>query len=179
MVMKTFLTYGFIMTLAGAFVSLGLHFGGFQADPAKLKLSQNISIITGLAIGITCLLLGMREKRAATPADKSWGYGSALGTGVMIALFGILFGAIYNYAYFAYINPSFQEIVLEAQIMAMEEKNVPASQIDAAIPMMQKFMSPGVMTAFGAIMGFFWLLVLSLILAAFVKNRPVAAPPAA
>lgn len=177
--MKTSLTYGFIMTLASALLGLGLFFGGFHADPAKLKLGQNIGLILGLVIGITCLLLGMREKRALTPADKSWGYGSALGTGVMIALFGTVLGAVYNYAYFAYINPGFQEIVLEAQIMAMEEKGLSAAQIDSAIPMMQKFMSPVAMTAFGGIMGFLWLLVLSLILAAFVKNRPVVAPPAA
>ncbi len=176
--MKTYLTYGFIMTLASAFLGLGLYFGGFHADPAKFQLGQNIGIVLGIAIGITCLLLGMREKRAATPPEKPWGYGSALGTGVMIALFGSILGAIYNYAYFAYINPGFQEIVLEAQIMAMEAKNVPAAQIDAAIPMMEKFMSPGVMTIFGALMGFFWLLVISLILAAFVKNRPAVASPA-
>jgi hypothetical protein len=176
--MKTYLTYGFIMTLASAFLGLGLYFGGFHADPAKLQLGQNIGIVLGIVIGIVCLLLGMREKRATTTAEKSWGYGSALGTGVMIALFGTLMGAVYNYAYFAYINPGFQEVVLDAQIMAMEEKGLSAAQIDSAIPMMEKFMSPAVMTAFGAIMGFFWLLVLSLILAAFVKNRPVVAPPA-
>ena len=122
--MKTYLTYGFIMTLASAFLGLGLYFGGFHADPAKLQLGQNIGIVLGIVIGIVCLLLGMREKRATTTAEKSWGYGSALGTGVMIALFGTLMGAVYNYAYFAYINPGFQEVVLDAQIMAMEEKRM-------------------------------------------------------
>ncbi len=170
--MKTYLTYGFLMTLGTSLVNLALHFGGFYADPAKLQFAQTASIILALVIGITCLLFGMREKRDLTPADKNWGYGSALGTGVMIGLFACLLGAIYNYAYFAFINPDLREVMLEAQIIAMEEKGVPASQIDAAEPFIRKWLSPGVMTAMGTVMGFFWNLVLSLIVAAFVRNRP-------
>jgi hypothetical protein len=176
--MKTYLTYGFIMTLAGAFVNLGLHFSGFYADPEKFQTAQNIGIVGGLVITITGLLLGMRDKRAGTPADKPWGYGSALGTGVMIALFASILSAVYNYAYFAFINPGFSDIVVEAQLAAMEAKNVPAAHIDGAEPMIRKFSSPGVMTAMGLVMGFLWSVVISLIVAAFVRNRPAAAPPA-
>ncbi|MEY3775915.1 MAG: hypothetical protein RLZZ129_2695 [Verrucomicrobiota bacterium] len=177
--MKTYLTYGFIMTLAGAFVNLGLHFSGFYADPEKLKMAQNIGIITGLAITITGVLLGMRDKRAGTPADKPWGYGSALGTGVMIGLFSCILSAFYNYAYFAFINPDFTEIVVEAQLAAMEAKNIPAAHIDGAEPMIRKFSSPGVMTVMGMIMGFLWTVVISLVVAAFVKNRPAGTAVAA
>jgi hypothetical protein len=172
--MKTSLTYGFIMTLCGAFVSLALHFTGLQTDVENLKLAQNISLITGIIIGVTCILLGMREKRAATPADRPWGYGSALGTGVMIGLFGALFGAVYNYVYFAYIFPDFREVILQAQIAAMEAKNIPSAQIDAAEPFIRKWLSPVIMTVTGAIMVFVWNLVISLIVAAVVKNRPAA-----
>jgi hypothetical protein len=176
--MKTYLTYGFIMTLASAFLGLALYFGGLHDDPAKFKLAQNIGYVVGLAIGIVCLLLGMREKRAATPPEKSWGYGSAFGAGVMISLISSVFSTIYNYAYFAYINPRFSELLVEFQIMEMEAKNVPAAHIDAAMPMLEMFARPGVMSAMGLVGGFLILLVLSLILAAFVKNRPVTAPPA-
>lgn len=174
--MKTSLVYGFIMALCGAFVSLILHFTGLQTDVEKLKLAQNIGMVTGIIIAVTCILLGMREKRAATPADKPWGYGSALGTGVMIGLFGALFGAIYNYAYFAFIFPDFSEVVLQAQMAAMEAKNVPSAQIEAAEPFIRKMLSPAIMTVTGAIMVFVWNLIIALIVAAFVKNRPAAAP---
>ncbi|HRJ48154.1 MAG TPA: DUF4199 domain-containing protein [Opitutaceae bacterium] len=175
--MKTYLTYGFIMTLAGALLGLGLFFGGFHSDPAKLKLAQNLGYLIGFVIGIACLLLGMREKRAATPPEKSWGYGSAFGTGVMISLFSSLFSAIYNYAYFAYINPGFSELFVEFQIMEMEAKKFPTAHIDSAMPMLEMIARPGVMTAMGLFGGFLILLVLSLIVAAFVKNRPVTSPP--
>lgn len=174
--MKTSITYGFIMTLCGAFVGLGLYFTGFHADADKLKIAQNISIVVGIIISVSCILLGMREKRANTPGDKPWGYGSALGTGVMIGLFGTLFGSVYNYVYFAYIDPNFREVVLQAQIAALEAKNLSAAQIEQAEPYIRPWLSPVAMTATGAVMTFIWNLVISLVVAAFVKNRPAAAP---
>lgn len=177
--MKTSLTYGFIMTLCGAFVGLGLYFGGLHSDPEKLKMAQTIGLVLGIVISVTCTLLGMREKRANTPADKSWGYGSALGTGVMIGLFGAIFGAVYNYCYFALIDPNFREVVLQAQIAALEAKNVPPAQIERAEPFIRPWLSPGAMTATGAVMAFVWNLVISLIVAAVVKNRPAGAAPVA
>lgn len=171
--MKTSVTYGFIMALCGAFVGLALFFSGYHADPDKLKLAQNIGLFTGIIISVACILIGMREKRADTPAAKPWGYGSALGTGVMIGLFGALFGAVYNYAYFAYINPNFNEVVLQAQLAALEAKNVSSAQIERAEPLIRKWLNPAIMTVTGAVMVFIWNLVISLIVAAFVKNRPV------
>jgi hypothetical protein len=175
--MKIPLTYGFIMTLCGAFVSLGLFFSGLHSDPDKLKLAQTIALVLGVVISVTCTLLGMREKRANTPADKPWGYGAALGTGVMIGLFGTIFGAVYNYCYFAFIDPSFQEVVLQAQIAALEAKNLSSAQIEQAEPYIRPWLKPGAMTATGAVMAFIWSLVISLIVAAFVKARPDNAAP--
>lgn len=175
--MKTSLTYGFIMTLCGAFVGLGLFFAGLHSDPDKLKLAQTIALVLGVVISVTCTLLGMREKRANTPADKAWGYGAALGTGVMIGLFNTIFGAVYNYCYFAFIDPNFQEVVLQAQIAALEAKNLSPAQIEQAEPYIRPWLSPGAMTATGAVMAFIWNLVISLIVAAFVKTRPDNAAP--
>ena len=175
--MKTTLTYGFIMTLCGAFVSLGLYLTGFHSDPDKLKLAQTIGLVLAVAISVACTLLGMREKRANTPADKPWGYGSALGTGVMIGLFGAIFGAVYNYCYFAFIDPNFREVVLQAQLAALEAKNLSPTQIEQAEPFIRPWLSPGAMTATGAVMAFIWNVVISLIVAAFVKNRPDQAVP--
>ncbi len=175
--MKTSLTYGFIMTLCGAFVGLGMFFGGLHSDPDKLKLAQTIGLVLGLVISVACVLLGMREKRANTPADKAWGYGAALGTGVMIGLFGTIFGAVYNYCYFAFIDPNFREVVLQAQLTALEAKNLSSAQIEGAEPYIRPWLSPGAMTATGAVMAFIWNLVISLVVAAFVKNRPASSEP--
>jgi len=175
--MKTSLTYGFIMTLCGAFVSLGLYFSGLHSDPDKLKLAQTVGLVLGVIISVACTLLGMREKRANTPADKPWGYGSALGTGVMIGLFATIFSAVYNYCYFAFIDPNFREVVMQAQIAGLEAKNLSPAQIEQAEPYIRPWLSPGAMTATGAVMSFIWNLVISLIVAAFVKARPDTGAP--
>ncbi len=174
--MKISVTYGFIMTLCSAFVSLALFFSGYHAEPDKLKIAQYIGMVAGIIISVACILIGMREKRANTPVEKPWGYGSALGTGVMIGLFGALFGAVYNYAYFAYIDPNFHEVIMQAQITALEARNLSSAQIERAEPMIRKMLSPVIMTVSGAIMTFIWNLVIALILAAFVKIRAASDP---
>jgi len=75
--MKHAITYGFYMALAGAFLVLALYFGGLHDSAEKMKLGQTIGMIGGIAISVGAMLMGVREKRSLTPADKKWGYGSA------------------------------------------------------------------------------------------------------
>ena len=61
--MKTYLLYGFISSLAGAFLTLILYFAGFHSDPAKLAMAGWIGGLVGLAIVITCITLGVKARR--------------------------------------------------------------------------------------------------------------------
>ena len=181
--MKTPLTYGFISALGGALLTLGLYFAGFHESVEKLQSGQNIGAVLGIAILVTALALGMREKRANAPAETEWGYGSAFGTGVAIAAFSALFSAVFSYLYLAVINPNFPELVFQAQQAKMEAKGLSATQIANAEPMMRKFMSPIVMTLMGSIMNFIFGLIFSAIVAIFFRQpRPAVvvtdAPPA-
>jgi len=182
--MKTSLTYGFIAALIAALISMGSYFAGWHDTPEKLDTAHNVGMLLGTVAGIVCLVLGMKEKRALTPADKNWGYGSALATGVMIGLFAALIGSIYSYCYFSLINPHITDVIYQAQVAKMEAKGMSLDQIERAEPMMRKFMSPVVMTISGFVMTLVFNTVLSLIVAAFLKNRPagasfVAEPPVA
>ncbi|MCC6415314.1 MAG: DUF4199 domain-containing protein [Opitutaceae bacterium] len=172
--MKTSLTYGFIMALGTSLVSLALFFLGFHDDPAKVQTSQNISMVLNTAIAIICIVLGMREKRALTPADKNWGYGSALGTGLMVSLWGALFATLYTYCYFALINPAMGDVIYQAQVLKMEEAGMSSADIARAEPIMRKWMSPVVITIMGFFMIFIFNVLISFIAAIFVKNRPAA-----
>lgn len=179
--MKTPLTYGAIMAIAGAALTLALYFAGFHESAEKLGTSQWIGTLGGLTIGIACLSLAMREKRENFPATANWGYGSALGGGVLTGLIASAFSLVFAYVYFAIINPSMSEVILQSQIAAMEAKGVSASQIAQAEPMIRKWMSPGVMTFFQGFFGFIWSLLLSLIIAIFFRQRvssaTAGAPP--
>jgi hypothetical protein len=182
--MKIPLTYGAAMAIAGALLTLILFFAGFHDTAEKMQsgFAQTIAIIGPLGIAVACLALAMRDKRANTPADMPWGYGSAFGTGVMTGLFSALFGAVFAYVYFAVLNPDMADVVYQMQVSKMEAKGMPSDRIDAAEQIMRKMLSPIMMTTFQTFFGFLWTVVLSLIIAIFYKRRPVggenlATPP--
>lgn len=170
--MKTSLTYGAVMAIAGAVLTLLLFFAGFHDSGEKMKLAQWIGGLGGVAIGVTCLTLAIREKRALFPVDADWGYGAALGGGVLTGLWASLFGLVTAYVYFAILNPGFSDVIYQTQVTAMEARGMTAAQIERAEPMMRKWMSPIVMTIMQGFMGFIWSVLLSLLVAIFLRKRP-------
>jgi hypothetical protein len=124
----------------------------------------------------------MRDKRAQFPAEEDWGYGSAVGIGVLTGLFGSLFGLVTTYLYFGIINPGFSDLIFQAQAAAMAEKGMSAAQIEKIEPMIRKWLSPVAMTLLQGFMGFIWSTLLSLLIAIFFRRRApapggMAAPP--
>ncbi len=175
------LFFGSAMAFAGAVLTLLMFFAGLHDDVEKLKTAQWVGTIGGVAIGVTTLALAMKEKRRTFTTEEDWGYGNALGVGVLSGLVGALFGAVFAYLYFGVINPGLSDLMVQAQIAGMEQAGVPAGQIEKTEPMMRKWMSPPAMTVFQAIFGFIWSTVLSLIIAIFYRKRPAVqdAMPAA
>lgn len=175
--MKLPLVYGLAMAAGGALLNVVLYLAGFHESTDKLPAAQVIGTVVGLGIVIACLALAMKHKRASYPADAEWGYGPALGVGVLTSLVGALFGAVFSYVYFAFINPDMSEVILQAQVEKMEAAGISAAKIEQAQPMMKKWMSPGVMTVMQLFFGVIFGIVLSLIVAIFFRKREVVAPP--
>jgi hypothetical protein len=174
--MKTPLIYGAAMAIGGALLTLILFFAGFHDSAEKMGsgIAQSLGMVGGLLIAVVCLVLAMRDKRANTSPDLPWGYGSALGTGVLTGLFSALFGAIFTYIYFAFLNPGVTNIMYEVELAKMEARGTPPEQIDAAEGMMRFMFSPGMATLVQTIVGIVVIVILSLIIAIFYKNRPAA-----
>jgi hypothetical protein len=172
--MKTYLIYGLAWAIAGAVLAVTLYLLGFHSDPAKLTSAQIIGGLGGLAIAVICITLGTKARRAETPATEEFGYGRALGAGVMIALFGALFGSITTYAYAKFINPEFVDVIVQAQVQKLEEKKLTAAQIEGAEKMIRMMSSPGVQACFGFIGTILFGTVISLVTAAVLKRS--AAP---
>ena len=176
--MKTPLTYGFLMTIAAAVMAISLYLLGYHSDASKFGTAQTIGIIGGLAIGITCITLGVKARRAEIPANEPFGYGRALGTGVMIALFASLFGIVTNFAYVNFINPGISDLIVQAEIAKLEAKGLSGAQLEGAEKMIRVMTGPVAYTAMGFLGGFLFGTLISLVVAAFLK-RPAAAdgPP--
>lgn len=168
------------MTLSGAALMLLLYFLGFQSSVEKFQTGQWIGGISGVVISAVFLALAMREKRADFPAVEDWGYGNALGAGVLTGLAASVFGIATGYFYFFVLNPEFSEISYQAQIRAMEASGKPADYVARAEPAIRMMSKPAVLFVFQTIGGFFFSLIISLIVAIFFRKRElpaVAAPP--
>jgi hypothetical protein len=161
------------MAIAGALLTFALFFGGFHENVEKMQSSfaQAIAVLGPLVIAIVCLALAMRDKRSTTPPDAPWGYGSAFGVGVLTALFGALFSAVFAYIYFAFLNPGMADVLYDMQVAKMEEQGSSTQQIESAEKMMRVMLSPAAMSIFQTISGFLMTTVIALVVAIFFKKR--------
>ena len=168
--MKTYLTYGSAMAGGGFLLILVLYILGFHSDPAKLDTAQWVGGCGSLGIAITCIVLGTKARRAQVPSTEGFGYGSALGTGVLIALFASLLGLATTFLYNGVINPHFTEVMMQAQANKMEAKGLSADQIEKIQGMSAMFMKLPVLMVSGFLFNMFFGTVISLISAAFLKR---------
>ncbi len=173
--MKTPLIYGALLAIGTAILTLLLFFAGLHDSPAAMQTASWIGLPGSAAISITALAFAMREKRADPLPSGTWGYGSAVGVGMLTALVGVLLGGIFNYLYFSIINPRAVDTLLQSQLYAMEAKGMSAAQMDQAEPMMRRWMTPGLITLAQAFTGFISLIVLTLLVAIFYRQRPAEA----
>jgi hypothetical protein len=180
--MKTYLTYGAAMAIAGAMLLMLLYLLGFHSDPAKLTMAQIVGSCGGLVISIICITLGIRARRAEIPPSEEFGYSRALGAGFMVTLFSSLFGIVTWIVYAKFINPDFHDIIVQAQMHAMEAKGMKPEQIEAAEKVIRTMTSPFIQAVFSFFGGLVMGTIISLVAAAFLKRPAVAivpeAPPA-
>jgi Protein of unknown function (DUF4199) len=176
--MKTYLTYGFAMAIAGVLLNLVLYFAGFHSDASKFGTAQLIGGLVGLGIGITGIVLGIQARRAEVmAANEDFGYGRALGAGVMIALFSALFGMLTGYLYMQVINPGMTDLMVQHQVSKMEAAGLSADKVEQMETITRKMMSPAIMAAMSFLMAMFGGTVISLISAAFLKRSASDVPP--
>ncbi len=104
-------------------------------------------------------------------------YGSAVKTGVLIALFASIIMAAYTYIFYQFIDPAYVNVILNAQEEALVEKNLSQEMIDVQMDMVKKFMTPmylALFTVFGFVI---FGLIISLITSIFVrKEKPFFDP---
>jgi len=174
--MKPYLTYGAFIAISNAAITLVLYLAGFHTDPAKLQTGNFVAGAAGLVIGISLLVIGIRAKRATVPETKEFNYGLALGAGVMISLFAVLFGTAFQFIYQSFINPGFADVLLQAQTAKLEAAGLSSDQIDKATQVMRMMTKPVVQAAMGFFGGMVMSVIISLIVAAFLRRKAVEAP---
>jgi hypothetical protein len=174
--MKSYLPYSSFIAIGNAVITLVLYLAGFHTDPAKLQTANYIAGAAGLALGIGFLVVGIRAKRALVPATEEFSYGMALGSGVLISLFAVLFGAAFQFIYQSFINPGFADVLIQAQAIQLEAKGIPSDQIEKIAQFTRMMTKPAVQAVIGIIGGMIFSVIICLIAAALLKRKAVETP---
>ena len=172
--MNTKFTYALIMTIVQAVFNLLLYFTGYQTE--KLATGQYLNWIA-LPITFALLWLGIKAVREES-ADKSLSYGQGVGAGTLISLYSGLMSGVYTYIHFKFVAPDFFDFQLEMIRTKWIAAGMNSTQIEQAEGFTRKFMNAGISAIMTPIMAVIFGLVLSLIIAAFLKRpAPAAVPP--
>jgi Protein of unknown function (DUF4199) len=123
----------------------------------------------GLIIMLIGLTMGIRERR-----DKELNgyisYGGAFGTGMMISLVIALISIVTTFLMFSVIAPDEIGEIAKKQQQALEAKGMSQDQVQQAMDIAQKFMTPTWFVIWGIIGILFFGCIINLILAAILKR---------
>ena len=173
--MSTKFIYALTLTICGAVFNLLMFFTGLQTE--KLATGQYFQWIP-LVLNIVVLWLGIKAVREEIEG-KYLTYGQGVGAGTLISLYSGLMSAVYTYIHFKFVNPNF----FDYQVVQMREKwaakGLTDGQMEQAESMMRKFSGPGIYAISTPIIVVFIGVILSLIIAAFLKRNPPAENQAA
>lgn len=168
--MGTKFTFALTLTIIQAVFSLLLYFTGYQTE--KLATGQYLQWV-GFVIIFIVLWMGIKAVREERP-HQALTYGQGVGTGVLISLISGAMSSVYAFIHFKFINTSFVDYQMEILRGKWAEAGLSDTQIEQAENMTRMMMGPA-MTAIMTFVGMCIVgLVLSLIIAAFLKR---AAPP--
>jgi hypothetical protein len=173
--MKPYLKYGLLAAGTGIIISMLTYLLGMD----KTDAGQYIGWINAVVM-IIAMIMVIKERR-----DKELGgyieFGQAFGTATMTLLIAAAVTAVYTYFYMAVINPSMHDYIIQKQQQGMEEKGLSQEQIDAAMNMTEKFMTPTMMSVFSFLMAMVLGMIIALIIAAIMKKpnpNPFGSPAA-
>ena len=174
--MSTKITYALILTVVGAVLRLLLYFTGFETE--KVATGQYLNWLM-IPVVVAIYWFGLKAVRDEKP-HQAMSYGQGVGAGVVIALFSAIFSAIYNFIHVKFINPNFADYQIEMAREKWAQAGLASAQMEQAETVTRMFLSPGMQAVMTLVLGVLFGLIVSLIVAAFVK-RPlpagVEAPP--
>lgn len=166
--MSTTLLYGIILAVGNILLTLVGFFLGFQTE--KINDGTWFGFFPFI-LSVVVLWLGIRAVREENE-NKALTYGKGVGSGMMIALYAGIIGAIYVYAHFSFINPNFPDYLIEASRPKWAAIGMPDASMEAAEKAIRMFTKPGLQAATSFAFSMIASLIVSLITAAFLKQSP-------
>ncbi len=164
-VKKIALPYGLLLALTTIVISVIVYVLGMTYDqPWWQSLLNFLAMIGFIVYGI---------KAYKNDNENYLALRDALKTGLAIALVAGLIGSIFSWLFVTVIEPEFAVNMLEATRVKMinDNPNMTQEQMDMALGMTEKMMSPGILVAFSVIASLFMGFIISLISGLIMKNN--------
>jgi hypothetical protein len=172
--MGTKFTYALILTIVGAVFRLLMYFTGFETE--KLAIGQYFNWAM-LPVIFAIYWMALKAVREENP-HQALTYGQGVGAGFLISLMSSVMSAIYTFIHLKFINTNFADYQIEVLRQRWVEAGLGDAQMEQAENMTRMMMGPGISAGFALIMGCVFGLIISLIVAAFVKRpAPAGAEP--
>lgn len=155
--------YGIITGFVSIIFSLILYMTG-------LHLNKGLSYL-GMIIPVVGIVLAYKHFKSENAGYMS--YAQGLGLGTTLAVVAGVLSSIFTYIYLKFIDGSIIEQIRNASVEELEKNGMSDEQIEQAMSMTESFTSPEMMFVFGIVGAAFWGFIVSLIVAAIMKNsRP-------
>lgn len=157
--------YGLIMAVVSIAYFVILNLTG-------VDMSQGIGRWASLIYTIAIIFLA--HKYFKENGDGFMSIGQGVGIGFWISLISSVISSAFTYVYIKFVDTTFIEQMMDKQREAMAESdNLSDEQIDQAMEMTAKFMTPGMMLVFGIVFGIIIMVICALVISLFTKkNNP-------
>lgn len=156
------LNYGVYLGIISILVNVVLY-----ATDSLIENSWIGGIVSFLAM-IVILVLGIKKFKFDN--NNILSFGQAVKVGVGIAIVSAVIGIVYNLIFLNFIEPDFQNQMLEVQKQAWEEANMTSEQIESAAEMTKRFSNPAITSAISIVAAAFFGFIISAIAGAIMKR---------
>ncbi|MDY0343839.1 MAG: DUF4199 domain-containing protein [Lentimicrobium sp.] len=156
------LRYGLLTGIAYILLSLLFYSFGLSQQ-SWVGYASFVVLIAGIIMGT----VAYRDKHSGGYLS----YGRSLATGVLISLVAGIVMAVYSYLFFKFFEPGMIDSMMDVAAQSLADKGMAEDQIDQAMSITGKFMTPIWMAVISIFSLTFYGTIFSLITSIFIKKE--------
>jgi len=156
--------YSVILSVIVIIYGLIIYYSGLLGQ----KWASYVSYV--FFLGVTFLA---QKKLAQINGNEGLSYGKAVGLAAIIGVFTAVILVIYNFLFYKFIAPDSIQQLIDMAEQQLIDRGMPDDQIEMALEMQKKFMTPIILSLFGFVGQFIGIFVSGLITAIFTKKEPI------
>lgn len=164
------------VTTRAAGIRYGLISGLISIAYFVILTMAGVSMTEGIgrwaSLLIAAVIIYLAHKYYKENGDGFMTIGQGTGIGFWMALVSTVISSVFSYIYMKFIDNSMIQQILDQQRAAMEERgDLSDEQIDQAMSMTEKFMTPEIMLGTGIVFGIIIIVILALLISLVTQKK--------